>query len=65
MEVEESDFVRNPVVQNEIFFLESKCVSRSFSILAQSIEELVELEELHRTQCRPIETRCMKGCMKG
>ena len=61
MEFEESDFIRNRVVQNKIFFLESKCVSCSFSILAQSIEELVELEELHRTQCRPTETRWMRG----
>jgi hypothetical protein len=61
MEFEESDFIRNPVVQNEIFFLESKCVCCSLSILAQSIEALVELEELHRTQCRSIESRFMKG----
>src|SRR5207245_1312937 len=61
MEFEESDFIRNPVVQNEIFFLESKCVSCRLSILAQSIEELVELEELHRRQCRPVEPRCMTG----
>jgi len=60
VEFEEVDFVRNPVVQNEIFFLESKCESCGLSILAQSIEELVELEELHRTRCGPIETRCMK-----
>lgn len=55
MEFEESDFIRNPVVRNEIFFLESKCLSCSLSILARSIEELVELEELHRTQCGPVE----------
>ena len=61
MEFEESALIRNPVVQNEIFFLESKCVSCSLSILAKSIEELVELEELHRTQCNAIEPRCMKG----
>ena len=61
MEFEESDFIRNPVAQNEIFFLESKCVSCNLSILAQSIEELVDLEELYRTQCMPIESRCMKG----
>ena len=58
MELEESDFIRNPVVQNEVFFLESKCAACNLSILAQSIEELVELEELHRTQCKPIEPRC-------
>jgi len=45
------DFTRNPVVKNHVFFLESKCASCGFSILARSIEELVELEELHRTQC--------------
>jgi len=60
MEFEESDFIRNPVVQNEIFFLEAKCASCSLSILAQSIEELIELEELHRAQCGPIEPCCMK-----
>jgi hypothetical protein len=59
MEFEECDFIRNPVVQNEIFFLESKCVFSSLSILAKSIEKLVELEELHRTQCRTVERRCM------
>jgi len=61
MEFEKSDFIRNPVLQNEIFFLESKCVSCSLSILAPSIEEVVELEELHRTQCRAIEPYCTKG----
>ena len=54
MEFEDYDFMRNPVVQNQVFFLESKC-SCGFSILARSIEELVESEELHRTQCRPVE----------
>jgi hypothetical protein len=61
MEFEESDFILNPVVQNEIFFLESKCVSCSLSILEPSIEEVVELEDLHRTQCRAIEPCCTKA----
>ena len=43
MEFEDYDFTRNPVVQNQVFFLESKC-SCGFSILARSIEELVEQE---------------------
>jgi hypothetical protein len=42
MESNEYDFTRNPVVQNEVFFLESKCASCGFSILARSIDELVE-----------------------
>ena len=51
MESKEYDFTRNPVVQNEVFFLESKCASCDFSILARSIDELVEQEAAHRTQC--------------
>ena len=51
MAFEEYDFTRNPVVQNQVFFLESKCAACGFSVLARSIEELVEHEKLHRTQC--------------
>jgi hypothetical protein len=51
MEFKEYDFVRNPVVQDQAFFLESKCAVCGSSILARSIGELVDLEELHRTQC--------------
>jgi hypothetical protein len=51
MEFKEYDFSRSPVVQNEDFFLESKCSSCGFSILARSIDELIEQEAVHRTQC--------------
>ena len=51
MEFKEHDFIRNPVVQNQVFFLESKCAFCGSAILARSIEELVELERSHRTQC--------------
>jgi predicted molibdopterin-dependent oxidoreductase YjgC len=53
MKFEEYDFNRNPIVENQMFFLESKCVHCGLSILACSIEELIEQEEFHRTQCRP------------
>jgi hypothetical protein len=53
MELKEYDFTRNPVVQNEVFFLQSKCTARGFSMLVRSVEELVEHEQLHRTQCIP------------
>jgi hypothetical protein len=53
MEFKEHDFTRNPVVQSEVFFLQSKCTSCGFSILVRSVEELVEHEKLHRTQCSP------------
>jgi len=52
MEFSEYDFIRNPVVQNRVFFLESKCASCGSSILARSIDDLVEQEAAHRTQCR-------------
>jgi hypothetical protein len=51
MEFKDRDFIRNPIVQNQVFFLESECAFCGFSILARSIEELVEHEKLHRTQC--------------
>jgi len=51
MEVKDPDFIRNPVVQNQVFFLELKCALCGFSTLTRSIEELIEHEKLHRTQC--------------
>ena len=51
MEFKDHDFIRNPVVQNQVFFLVSKCAFCGFSILTRSIEELIEHEKLHRTQC--------------
>ena len=51
MVFEEYDFTRNPVVQNQVFYLESKCGFCGLSILACSIEEVVELEQLHRAAC--------------
>jgi hypothetical protein len=51
MEFEGRDFTRNPLVDEQVFFLESKCAICGFSILTHSIEELVELERLHRIEC--------------
>jgi hypothetical protein len=51
MEFKDYDFIRNPVVQNQVFFLQSKCTVCGFSILGRSVEELIEHEKLHRTQC--------------
>jgi hypothetical protein len=56
MEFEDYDFTRNPVVQNEVFFLQSKCTACGSSIMVRSMEELVEHEELHRSQCTPSKT---------
>jgi hypothetical protein len=51
MDFEEYDFMRSPVVENETFFLQSKCVSCGFSILARTIEEVLKKEEFHRSEC--------------
>src|SRR5438445_7551612 len=61
-EFKEYDFIRNPVVQNEIrnpvvqnkvFSLQSKCGACGLWVLVRSLEELIEHEKLHRTQCSP------------
>jgi hypothetical protein len=44
---------RNLWVHSEAFVLQSKCTACGFSILVRSVEELVEHEKLHRTQCSP------------
>ena len=53
MEFREFDFTRNHVVQNEVFFLQSKCTACGSSILVRLVEELIEHEKLHRTRCSP------------
>jgi hypothetical protein len=45
------DFTRNPVVENQTFLLESKCVHCGIAVVAQSLEELLEKEKRHRAQC--------------
>jgi len=52
-EFKEYDFIRNPVVQNEVFSLQSKCGACGLWVLLRSLEELIEHEKLHRTQCSP------------
>jgi hypothetical protein len=49
---EQYDFARNPIVANQVFFLESKCSRCDFSVLARSIEELLPEEKRHRALCR-------------
>ena len=49
MEFKEYDFTRNPVVQNEVFFVQSKCTACGSTILVRSIEELIEHEKLQGT----------------
>jgi hypothetical protein len=53
MEFRDHDFIRNPIVQNQVFFLESKCAFCGFSVLTRSIDELIEHEKQHLTQCGP------------
>ena len=52
MVYEQYDFTRNPIVEDQVFFLESKCIRSGSSVLARSLEELLEEEKLHRVECR-------------
>jgi hypothetical protein len=52
MVYEQYDFTRNPIVEEQVFFLESKCMRCGSSILARSVEELLEAEKRHRALCR-------------
>jgi hypothetical protein len=51
MQLGEFDFARSPIVENQTFFLESKCVDCGFTVLAPSLEELLAEENRHRAQC--------------
>jgi hypothetical protein len=53
MEIKDHNFIRSPIVQNQVFFVEAKCTFCGFSVPARSIEELIEHEKLHRSQCGP------------
>jgi hypothetical protein len=54
MVYEQYDFARNPIVENQVFFLESKCIRCGSSVLARSLEELLKEEKRHRALCRPM-----------
>lgn len=45
MMYEHYHFTRNPIVEDHVFFLESKCIRCRFTVLAHSVEELVEAEK--------------------
>jgi len=51
MMYEQYDFVRNPIVADQVFFLQSKCSRCDFSVLARSLEELLQQEKCHRALC--------------
>lgn len=51
MVYEQYDFTRNPIVEAQAFFLESKCIQCGFTILAPALDELLEEEEHHRALC--------------
>lgn len=52
MVYEQYDFARNPIVENQVFFLQSKCIRCGSSVLAGSLEELLQEEKHHRALCR-------------
>ena len=52
MVYEQYDFTRNPIVEDQEFSLESKCIRCGSSVVARSLEELLQEETRHRVQCR-------------
>ena len=57
MVYEQYDFTRNPIVEDQEFSLESKCVRCGFSVGARSLEELLQEEQRHRALCRLMRVR--------
>lgn len=53
MVYEQYDFARNPIVENQEFSLESKCTRCASSVVARTLEELLEQEKRHRAECIP------------
>jgi len=53
MVYEQYDFARSPIVEDQEFSLESKCVRCGFSVVARSLGELLEEEKRHRADCMP------------
>jgi hypothetical protein len=51
MVYEQHDFTRNPIVEDQEFSLESKCIRCGSSVLARSLEVLLEEEKRHRVEC--------------
>jgi hypothetical protein len=52
MVYEQYDFARNPIVEDQEFSLESKCIRCGFSVAARSLEELLQEEKRHRALCK-------------
>jgi hypothetical protein len=52
MVFEQYDFARNPIVEDQEFSLKSKCIRCGFSVVARSLDDLLEEEKRHRVQCR-------------
>jgi len=52
MVYEQHDFTRNPIVEDQEFSLESKCIRCGSSVVARSLDELLQEEQRHRAQCR-------------
>ena len=57
MVYEQYDFARNPIVEDQVFFLESKCIRCGFSVVAGSLEELLQQEKRHRALCRQMRAK--------
>ena len=51
---QENGFIHSPILDNQVFFLCSKCSYCGFIVLAGSVNDLLEQEQQHQgSVCRP------------
>ena len=61
MECKDHDFIWNPVVQNQVFFIKSKCALCGFSVLTRSIRAIDRTRETAPRAVWPVGRRCIGG----
>lgn len=54
----QNEFLRTPILENQVFCLVSRCARCGDLILAKSVYELVDLEEQHVLECK------VRGCIR-
>ena len=62
---ENYDFTRNPIVKDHAFFLESKCIRCGFIVSAPFIEQLIEEEKRHGTECASVPRQILSIDVRG
>lgn len=52
MQIEQKDeFSHSPIMENQLLFLQLRCVYCDFTICASSLDELLDKEQRHLAEC--------------